>query len=358
MDPFIYTAHPARVIFGAGCLEQLRQELDLLAASRVLIVTTASQRPHIQNIQAAIGARIAGVFDEAVMHVPVEVARQATSVARTLNADCVVAIGGGSAIGVAKAIVLDTSLPLLAIPTTYAGSEMTSVYGITQDGVKTTGKDARVLPRTVIYDPALTSTLPAGISVTSAFNAMAHAVEGMYSKDRNPVMSLMALEGIKALANAIPGFTRDPANLEIRAHALYGAWLCGTVLCHVGMSLHHKLCHTLGGSFNLPHAQVHTIVLPHAVAYNTPAEPEVMRRISSALGSASAAAGIYDMAKQAGAPTALKELGMTEADLDKAAEIAMSAAYWNPRPLQKSAIRSLLQDAWVGARPSEGITAQ
>lgn len=358
MDAFVYTANPARVIFGKGCLQHLEQELELLAAHRALIVTTTSQRRHTETIKATLGARVAGVFDEAVMHVPVEVARQATSVAQSLKADCVVALGGGSAIGVAKAIALDTSLPILAIPTTYAGSEMTSVYGITEDGVKRTGKDGRVLPCTVIYDPELSSTLPVPVSVKSAFNAMAHAVEGMYAKDRNPVISLMAQEGIKALTEAIQGITDDPSNLEIRAQALYGAWLCGSVLGHVGMALHHKLCHTLGGSFNLPHAEVHTIVLPHAMAYNTTAEPDVMDRISSILGSVSAAAGMYDLAKQTGVPMALKELGMIEVDLDKAADIAMSAAYWNPRPLQKAAIRSLLQDAWEGVRPVDRKTDQ
>jgi alcohol dehydrogenase class IV len=285
------------------------------------------------------------------MHVPIETAREARQVARQLGADCAVAIGGGSTTGLGKAIALDSGLPILAIPTTYAGSEMTPIYGLTEGGLKKTGKDARVLPRTVIYDPELSVSLPVGLSVTSGINAIAHAAEGLYAQDSNPVTDLMAEEGIAALARALPAIRRKADDIEARADALYGAWLCGSVLGSVGMALHHKLCHTLGGSFNLPHAEVHTVVLPHAIAFNAEAAPEAMRRIACALGATNAAEGLQALAKDNGAPVALKAIGMREADLDRAAELAVSNPYWNPRPFgaaERDAIRALLQRAFDG----------
>jgi maleylacetate reductase len=286
------------------------------------------------------------------MHVPIETAREAREIARKLDADCAVAVGGGSTTGLGKAIALDSGLPILAIPTTYAGSEMTPIYGITEGGMKKTGKDAKVLPRTVIYDPELTLTLPVQLSVTSGINAIAHAAEGLYSVDGNPVMDLMAEEGIRALGRALPAIRADAANIDARSDALYGAWLCGIVLGNVGMALHHKLCHTLGGTFNLPHAETHTIVLPHALAYNAKAAPDAMRRIARALQGKSAAQAVFDLAHANGAPVALRDIGMQAADLDRACDIALQNQYPNPRPLERAAIRQLLQDAWAGKGPS------
>ena len=286
------------------------------------------------------------------MHVPIETAREARDMARALGADCAVAIGGGSTTGLGKAIALDSGLPILAIPTTYAGSEMTPIYGITEAGMKKTGRDPRVVPRVVIYDPELTLGLPLAMSVTSGINAIAHAAEGLYATDSNPVMNLMAREGMAAIARALPAIKEVANDLQARSDALYGAWLCGTVLGNVGMALHHKLCHTLGGSFNLPHAETHTIVLPHSLAYNAAAAPDAMRVIAEALGGSSAAQAVFDLAKNNGAPTALKDIGMQEVDLDKAAGIAMQNQYPNPRPLERVALRQLLQDAFDGVRPN------
>jgi maleylacetate reductase len=228
---------------------------------------------------------------------------------------------------------------------------MTPIWGITEGGVKRTGRDARVLPRTVIYDAGLTSSLPAALSVTSAINGIAHAAEGLYAQDANPIHSLLAEEGIRAIAAALPRVIANPADLDARGDCLYGAWLCGAVLGAVGMSLHHKLCHTLGGSFNLPHAETHTIVLPHALSYNSAAAPQAMARIARALGADAAPTGAYDLAKTLGAPIALRDVGMPESGLDRAAELATTNAYWNPRPLERGAIRELLQRAWEGRRP-------
>ena len=358
MNEFIYNAQASRVVFGRGALAHLEREIEHLGARRALVLCTPEQRGQAEQVAQRLGARAAGVFPRAVMHVPMETAREARDEARRLNADCAVAIGGGSTTGLGKAIALDSGLPILAIPTTYAGSEMTPIYGITEAGLKKTGRDSRVLPRTVIYDPELTLALPVGLSVTSGMNAIAHAAEGLYARDGNPVMSLMAEEGIRALAGALPAIRRAGDDIAARADALYGAWLCGMVLGNVGMALHHKLCHTLGGSFNLPHAEVHTVVLPHAIAFNAGAAPEPMLRIRRALGatgSLSAAASLYDLARDNGAPVALKDIGMQHADLDRAADIAVANPYWNPRPFgpgQRDAIRALLQQAYDGVRPA------
>lgn len=357
MKDFVYNGQPSRVVFGPGSLAHLEREIDLLGARRALVLSTPEQAAQAQEVADRLGSRAAGIFPRAVMHVPIETAREARDEACRLGADCAIAIGGGSTTGLGKAIALDSGLPILAIPTTYAGSEMTPIFGITEAGMKMTGKDSRVLPRTVIYDPELTLTLPIGMSVTSGMNAIAHAAEGLYAQDSNPVMDLMAEEGIRAIAQALPILRQRASEVAARGDALYGAWLCGTVLGNVGMALHHKLCHTLGGSFNLPHAEVHTVVLPQAMAFNASAAPQAMQRIERALGTrgrVSAAAGLFDLARDNGAPVALKDIGMRREDLDRAAEVAVSNPYWNPRPFgpeQRAEIRDLLQRAFDGVRP-------
>ncbi len=355
MTPFTYTAHPARVVFGAGSLQQLAAEIDRLGARRALVLCTPEQAGSAAQVAALLGERAAGVFAQAAMHVPIETARAARAEAQRLGADCAVAIGGGSTTGLGKAIALESGLPIVAIPTTYAGSEVTSIYGLTEGGVKKTGRDPRVLPRTVIYDPALTLTLPWATTVTSAFNAIAHAAEGLYAPDGNPVIALMAEEGIRACAAALAPLQADPHDLPARSDALYGAWLCGTVLGAITMGLHHKLCHTLGGSFNLPHAETHTVVLPHALAYNAAAAPQAMARIARGLGVADgtdAATALHRLARAHGAPTSLAALGLPESALDRAADLAVQTPYPNPRPLERAALRALLQRAYDGAPPA------
>ena len=348
---FVYNSQPSRVIFGAGALDRLGQEIERLGATRALVLSTPEQRSCAEDVAKRLGARSAGVFDKAVMHVPIETAEAAREVAKELNADCCVAVGGGSTIGLGKAIALTSALPILAIPTTFAGSEMTPIHGITAQGQKKTGRDARVLPKTVIYDPLLIMTLPANIAGPSGMNAIAHCVEALYAEDANPITSLMAVEGIRTLAASLPKVVNEPGNLEARSDALYGAWLAGACLGNVGMAIHHKLCHTVGGSYNLPHAQTHTIILPHAVQYNRDAAPEAMARISRALGGADPAAGLWDLARSLGAPVALKSIGMKAESLDEAARFATLNPYYNPRPIEYAAIRQLLEDAWEGRRP-------
>jgi len=351
MDPFIYQGLPSRVVFGAGSIEHLEREIDLLGAKRAIVLSTPQQCEQAEAFAARLGSRAVGVFSKAVMHVPVETAQEARDYAAKLGADCAVAIGGGSTTGLGKAIALTSSLPIIAVPTTYAGSEMTPIYGLTESGLKKTGRDQRVLPKTVIYDPELTLSLPAALSVTSGINAIAHAAEGLYAQDANPITGLMAEEGIRALGAGIGRVVSRLDDLDARADCLYGAWLCGAVLGSVGMALHHKLCHTLGGTFNLPHAETHTIVLPHALAYNREAAPLAMRRIARALGVSDAAQGVFDLARDNGAPTALKDIGLKESDIGIALDIALKNPYWNPRPLERAALRALLEAAYEGRRP-------
>ena len=351
MQDFIYNGLPSRVVFGLGSLAKLNQEIERLGAHKALVLSTPEQRATAQQIADIIGERAVGVYDKAVMHVPIETAEAARAEASRLGADCCVAVGGGSTIGLGKAIALTSSLPIIAIPTTYAGSEMTPIYGLTEAGIKTTGRDIRVLPKTVIYDPKLTVSLPGFISGPSGLNAIAHCVEALYAQDANPIISIMAEEGIRALAQSLPVVVKQPDDLEARAEALYGAWLAGSALGSVGMALHHKLCHTLGGSFNLPHAEVHTVIIPHATAYNSDAAPEAMARIARALGVSNPAQGLYDLARSLGAKTALKDIGMAAEDLDKAADIATQNPYYNPKPVTREGIRELLDNAYHGRRP-------
>jgi len=214
MAPFVYTALPYRVVFGLGALDHLPREIDLLGVQRALVLSTPEQKAQADDVARRLGARCVGTFPRAVMHVPIETAREARAEAKRLGADCAVAVGGGSTTGLGKAIALESALPILAIPTTYAGSEMTPIYGITEGGLKKTGRDARVLPKTVIYDPTLTVGLPVGLSATSGMNAIAHAVEGLYAQDANPIMTMMAEEGIRALAQGLPRVKRNPEDLE------------------------------------------------------------------------------------------------------------------------------------------------
>ena len=348
---FVYEALPARIVFGHGTFSQLPDEVARLGLQRALVLATPQQAHEAERIAATLGGRSVGIFAGAAMHTPVEVTAQAMAVVSARRADGLIAVGGGSTTGLAKAIALRSDLPQIVVPTTYAGSEMTPILGETADGRKTTQRSPKVLPEVVIYDVDLTLTLPVGLSGTSGINAIAHAVEALYARDANPVISLMAEEGIRALACALPKITADPLDRAARSDALYGAYLCGACLGAVGMALHHKLCHTLGGSFDLPHAETHTIVLPHALAYNAPAVPQAIERIERALGTKNAPHRLYELAGEVGAPRALRDLGMPEDGIARAADQAAANPYWNPAPLERNGIERLIRQAWNGLPP-------
>jgi len=351
MPSFVYDALPGRVVFADGSLGRVPEETERLGIRRALLIATPSQRGVAEQLADRLGARAAGIHDRVVMHVPLEVAEAGRAKARELGADGCIVIGGGSAIGLAKAIALELDVSILAVPTTYSGSEMTPVQGLTEGGIKRTLRDPRILPRTVVYDPALTRSLPPALAGPSGMNAMAHAVEALYAENANPISSLMAEAAIRALGRSLPAVTRQPDDLDARADALYGAWLAGACLGGAGVALHHKLAHVLGGSFDLPHAQTHTVLLPHVAAFNREAAPEAMARIARALGTEDAAAGLFDLITAIGAPTRLADLGLAEPDLDRAAELAIRNPYFNPRPVTRDGVRALLDDAFRGRPP-------
>eukprot|EP00119_Amphimedon_queenslandica_P004189 XP_003391857.1 PREDICTED: uncharacterized protein LOC100638792 [Amphimedon queenslandica] len=351
MEAFVHTGSASRIVFGRGTLAGIAAEVAALGIERALVLATPSRIESARQICERLGSRSAGVFTEIAMHTPVALTERAMERVQAEGIDGVIAIGGGSTIGLGKAIALRTDLPQIALPTTYSGSEMTPILGETAKGKKTTQRTLKVLPETVIYDVDLTLSLPPDLSGTSGINAIAHAVEALYAKDRNPIVSLMAEEGIRALGRALPRVVDDPQDPAPRTRALYGAWLCGACLGQVSMALHHKLCHTLGGRFDLPHAQTHTVILPHAAAYNAAAAKEAMAVVAQALDADDAPRALFDLAARIEARQSLEALGMPQAGIAGAAELALENPYWNPRAIDEEGIRKLLERAWSGAPP-------
>ena len=354
---FVFSGLPMRVLFGTGTIARLPEEVARLGMRRPLVLSTPEQRAQAEGIIARLGDATSGGYFGARMHTPVTVTEDALAVLSERRADGLVAFGGGSTTGLSKAIALRTDLPQVAIPTTYAGSEMTPILGETRDGEKHTLRSDKVLPETTIYDVDFTVGLPAAMSVTSGLNAIAHAVEALYAPDRNPVISLMSETAIASLVRALPAVLEHPGDVAARTEALYGAWLCGVALGTVGMGLHHKLCHTLGGSFDLPHAQTHAVVLPYALAYNATAAPEAVAALRRVFGDGDVAVALHAFGRRIKAPASLSELGLREGDLDRAADLAAARPYPNPRALERSAIRALLDDAYHGRAPGSSAGA-
>jgi maleylacetate reductase len=349
-----YEALPGRVVFGVGALDRLGEELARLGARRVLLV--ASKRV-ADDLAERLGDRHAATCSEIVQHVPVEVAERATALAREVAADALVAGGGGSAVGLAKAVALDLAIPIVAAPTTYAGSELTTIYGLSQDGRKRTGRDPRVLPKVVLYDPALTRSLPPQVAGPSGMNALAHGVEAFHGPGANPISTALAVEGIRDLAAGLPQAVERPEELEGRTQTLRGAWLAGAALAVAGTGIHHQICHVLGGAFGLDHGGMNAVLLPHTVRFVTPAVPREMARVAAALGAADAAAGCFDLARRIGAPTSLAALGLAGTDLDRAAELCAGQVTGRPRSAGVGELRALLGAAHAGRPPGAATAA-
>jgi alcohol dehydrogenase class IV len=384
ISAFAYDALPGRVVFGPGrAPAQLLAEVDRLGARRILLIAAQSDLAIAQAVAEPVADRVVATFSGVRPHVPVEVAQRARELARESRAELLLSVGGGSTTGTAKAIALELRLPILAVPTTYAGSEMTPVWGMTDAQRKTTGRSRDVLPAVVVYDPELTVTLPAAVTGPSAMNAIAHCVEALYVPAANPVTSMLATEGIRALAQGAPAAVAAPQDIDARTLTLYGAYLAGSAFAAVGGGLHHKICHILGGALDLPHAETHTVVLPHVAAFFTPAIPAVMARVAAALDSAAqrpganhanddadahadaddraaadagAAAALYDLGRRLGVAPALRDLGMRESDLEPMIALvcegtAGAGAGDHPRTVDEPAIRTILTRAFEGARP-------
>jgi maleylacetate reductase len=339
---FTYDQLAARIVFGAGrARTELAGEISRLGAERVLVIASTRDAERIASLVEPLGDLVAGTFTAVREHVPLPTAEAARAAASEVRADAVLAIGGGSTVGAAKAVALTARLPVVAVPTTYAGSEVTPVWGLTENGRKTTGTDPAVLPRVVVYDPELTATLPRDLAAASGFNALAHAVEAMWAPRRNPVSTAVAEEAIGRLATGLR--KDDPAEL------LCGAWLGASAFAVAGSGLHHKLCHVLGGTFDLPHARTHAVVLPHVLAFNAPGAPDAVARVARALGTDDAVSGLRALADEHGVPRGLRALGMPEDGIEKAAALTEPAVPEdNPVPVGDGALQRLVRAAWSG----------
>ncbi|RZT86622.1 maleylacetate reductase [Pseudonocardia sediminis] len=348
---FEYQGRPGRVVFGAGRRAELGAEAERLGLRRVLVVTTPGRADLAAETAATLGDRLAGLHPHAVMHVPSDVAAHAVATARELGADGCVAVGGGSAVGLGKIVARDTGIPLLAVPTTYSGSEATPIWGMTTDGVKRTGHDPRVLPVTVVYDPELTLSMPVRLTAESGLNALAHAAETLYAPDVSPVTSLVAAGAARSLVTGLPKVLADPASVDARAEVMQGAWLAGWCLASATMSLHHKLCHTLGGTFDLPHAPTHANVLAHVLAFNLPAAPAADAALREALGTDDVPARVHALVAELGAARSLADLGLPADGVERVVELATADPYANPRPVTPEGVRAILAAAFTGASP-------
>jgi len=357
---FTHESLAQRVVFAAGDAPAgVVAEVEALGRSKVMLIASVREKALADPVEAALaeaGLEVVVRHEEVVMHVPVETAERARTAAARAGADVVVSVGGGSTTGLGKAVVMDGSpvagIPLIAVPTTYAGSEATNVWGLTKGEVKTTGVDPRVLPASIVYDARLLTSLPADLTVASGLNALAHSVDAMWGPRADPIDQALAQEGIRGLAAGLPQVAADSASEEGIEQTLYGAYLSAVAFASAGSGMHHKICHVLGGMFNLPHAQTHAVVLPHVLALNAPHAPEAERRIAAAFGSASATEGLRALREQLDAPRALKDYGMPEDGIAKAVEpIKAAVPANNPTPVTDENLTALLEAAWNGDLP-------
>ena len=352
MIDFQYKALPWNIIFGVDALTRLPEEIAKLGLRRALVLSTPNQADQGQRIVEMLDNLAVGLFDQAMMHVPAETLAAATSAAKQLGADCTVAIGGGSTTGLGKALAAREGLNNIVIPTSYAGSEMTNIWAITEENRKVTERNDTVVPTLTIYDPMLTLTLPPKFAAASGLNAMAQAVVNVATDKPNPIISSLAADAVRALSHALPKILAEPDNIDARAEALYGACLAGGALGSGTTSLHHRLCHTFGGTFNTPHAETHAILLPHSIAYNASATPVGTQMVASSMGVDDAALGLYELARVLGAPSSLKDIGINREDIEKAIAVTMEKPFDNPEPVTSARLHTLLENAFLGKRPS------
>ena len=351
MRPFDDDVLPGRVIFGLGSRTRLAEEVDRLGLSRVLLVVGPSNAALAEEVEALLGERSVGRFTDLAQHVPEAKADAARARARELGADVTLSIGGGTAIGFAKAIALVVPIPQIALPTTYAGSEMTPIWGLSDGTRKWTGHDPAVQPRVVVYDPELTLPLPPAIAGASGMNALAHAVEALYAPGATPISALVALEAVRLLERSLPALCSRPDDLDARIEALYGAHLAACALAVAGTALHHKTCHVLGGMFGLDHAGMNAVLLPHALRYNEPAIPDELALLADALGDRDPVLAVYDLARTIGAPHSLAELGMPRSGVETAVPPVVESTAANIRPPEPALVERMLRDAYDGRRP-------
>ncbi|WP_210210421.1 maleylacetate reductase [Methylovirgula sp. 4M-Z18] len=342
---------PVRVVFDADAKGILADEIKQLGCARAVIVTVAEFDKLAQELAAQIGSLCAGVFAEAESHTPVAVTDRAAVYVRRQNADCLVALGGSTAVGLSKALALRTHLHQIALPMSFSGAEVTAILNETVSGLKTQVYTLAVLPDVILYDVSLTLVIHTGAVLASGLIGMAHAVEALYAPDRTPAVTLMAEEGIRIFAKTLPAIHADPLDMRARARAMHGAWLCGSCLNTASTGLHHRLCEILGGSFRLSHFNTHAVMLPYTIGYNAAAAPDAMRRIAENLGTKNAAKGMYDFTRRLTLPPSLAAIGFKRDQIERAAELVVANPILNPRPLRRSTIRALLDSALAGEPP-------
>lgn len=349
---FSHRGNFAQIIFGTGCAAELATHIAGFGARRPALLATPGRRAEAERIARTLTSPFAGVFAAAIMHSPVDVSDATANDVRAAGADLLVSIGGGSAIGLGKAVSLRTGLKHITLPTTYSGSELTPILGETESGAKRTIRDDRLRPAVVLYDPALTYAVPRQASMASGMNALAHAIEASYMSEDPEVLNAAAA-AIGHLQEALPRIYAASSDPVARSRALYGAWLAGFCLAETPMALHHKLCHTLGGAYDLPHAETHAVLLPHSLAYNAPAVPRAYARLSQALINVrpDPAHALHALSAGLGLPTSLRALGFPQDGIDRVSRLACENAYTNPRALEPKAIGRLLTRAWIGALP-------
>ncbi|WP_405521925.1 maleylacetate reductase [Streptomyces canus] len=345
---FTHATLPQRVVFATGeSPAAVAAEAEALGGSKVMLIASDREKELADPIAKEIPVVLR--HEEVVMHVPVQVAERARRAAVDTGADILVSVGGGSTTGLAKAVALTTGLPIVAVPTTYAGSEATNVWGLTEGETKTTSVDDKVLPASVVYDAALLTSLPGEMTVASGLNAMAHCVDSMWGPRADPIDRALAQEGIRALATGLPAVADDSTGVEGIEQTLYGAYLAAVAFASAGSGMHHKICHVLGGMFNLPHAQTHAVVLPCVLAFNAPHAPEAEARIAQAFGSRKAGAGLAALREVLDAPRALRDYGMPEDGIAKAlGPITKAIPDNNPAPVTDENLTALLKAAWAG----------
>ncbi len=348
---FDFKPVPSKIVFGENSALKLADEAAHMGGHRVMIACTQGMVSRISHVIETLGDLCVGIFDGAEPHCPEHVAMAALEQFETLKANIIVVIGGGSTIGIGKAITLRTGAPLIVVATTPCGSESTPIHGMLIGNTKKTGRDPKVIARTSIYDPILTTSISAHHTGTIGMNSLAHCVEALYAKVRSPVSDMMAMEGIKALTSGLPRSIENPTDLDARSQVLYGGMLSGHCVTLAGIAIHHKLCHVLGGHHGIPHGESNSVVLPYAVAYNENAAPDAMDKIMNAMGTKSASGGIFDFATKIGVPKSLKELGMREEDLDLAARETVERTPYNPKSVDQRSVREMLQQAFEGVRP-------
>jgi maleylacetate reductase len=351
MNSFTYDSLSNRVVFGVGARRSVLEEVQRLKAARVLLIADAHDHQRSDEIAEYLGDSCVAIFTDVVQHVPLLQATRVRELASEVGADVTVTFGGGSATGFGKVVALSHHLPQICIPTTYAGSEQTPIWGMTSGNDKQTGRDVAALPEVVLYDPELTLALPVAIAGPSGMNALAHSIEGLYSPGANPVSSVVAFESIRVLVKHLPQLIERPGDIAERSSLLYGAYLAGTVLAVTGTSLHHKICHVLGGLYGLDHGQMNAVMLPYALQFNAPAIPEIYERLSELLGG-DASQVVYDLVTKLGAPQDLTSIGFPDGGVDAAAPMIVKAAQGNVRALDDEQAGALLRACVLGQRPS------